>query len=239
MTESATWDSYLWTFLPGLHGTDDLYDGLCSALPSSATKETINLPQKGKQNYRALNDWLGQKLDDQPSKPRVLVAESFSGPLALHYASKHPDQIAAVILGASFCDAPLNPGIALLPLRPLFMVKPPKKALSYFLAGDEATDAKLASLRSVIQQIPSGTLSKRIRAVLELDSAEAPTLTDLPILILQADQDNLIPWEAQQRLESRYPHAKVNWINSPHLIFQSHPNQCMKIMLEFIDSLPE
>ena len=237
MQKSLSSENYLWTFLPGLHGTDDLYGELASCLPDGVETELINLPTKGKQDYKTLTCWLKRHLDDSSARKRVLVAESFSGPLALAYAASQPEGVAAIVLGASFCEAPHNPGIALLPLRPLFMIKPPRKALEHFLIGSDASGEKVRELGNTISTISASTLTKRVRAVLELEEADAPSLPDIPMLILQAKDDNLIPWEAQQRLELRYPDAHVHWIPAPHLIFQRHPEVCMEKMQDFTRSI--
>jgi pimeloyl-ACP methyl ester carboxylesterase len=228
---------FVWTFFPGLHGTDDLFTKLRSYLPDTLDCEWINLPTKGKQDYDKLRDWLDDELPRLDDKKRILIAESFSGPLALMLASHRVDEIAGIVLAASFCDAPMNPGIALLPLRPLFMVKPPRKALEHFLIGTDSSDADVAELTQIIQSIPSSTLSKRIRAALELEEEDSPQLSGVPMLILQAQHDNLIPWEAQQRLEARYPKARVHWLEAPHMILQKHPKACLEKITEFLADL--
>lgn len=235
MPEPTPAPEFVWTFLPGLHGTDELFEPIRTLLPQSQKCEWINLPTKGKQDYKTLAHWLDEHLPPIQGKKRLLIAESFSGPLAMSFAALRKDEIAGIILGASFCDAPLNPGIALLPLRPLFMVKPPRKALAYFLIGDDASDTEVSEVRRIIQSIPSSTLSKRVRAVLELEAKTLPSLKEIPMLLLQAQDDNLIPWEAQQRIESRYPDARVHWIDSPHMIFQRHPEECLKKMINFLE----
>ncbi len=224
----------LWTFLPGLHGTEELYDALKARLPGQIQAEFITLPTSGKQDYGTLSSWLDHELAHGPDQQRrLLIAESFSGPLALRWAEKRPDKVAGVVLAASYCDAPLNPGIALLPLRPLFMVRPPRKTLRHFLIGEDASEAEVARLRSVVQAIPAATLSKRARAILELMECDSPVLPDTPVMILQAQSDNLVPWEAQRKLEACYPSAQTHWIESPHLMFQRHPEQCLTYILEF------
>ncbi|NWK54553.1 alpha/beta hydrolase [Verrucomicrobiaceae bacterium N1E253] len=221
-----------WTFLPGLHGTGDLYSSVRAHLPEGINAEFINLPRSGKQTYPALASWLDGSL--AKGQARLWIAESFSGPLALRMAALRPEESSGVVLAASFCDTPLNPGYAMLPLRPLFMVSPPRHALKHYLIGDDASAAELAELRSVIRQIPSGTLAKRVRSVLSLDESDNPDLSDTPMLILQAQSDNLVPWEAQSRLLTSYPKASVHWIESPHLVFQREPRQCVKHILQFL-----
>ncbi len=207
MMDAHDTDPAIWTFLPGLHGTEELYESVRERLPAGTLAEFINLPSSGKQDYPALFEWLDKELPK--GKKRIIIAESFSGPLAIRLTNKRPDEIAGLVLAATFCDAPINPGFALLPLRPLFMVKPPLKALRHFLIGDDASEAKVAELRSIIQSIPASTLSKRVRTILQLMEQDNPSLPALPMLLLKAGNDNLIPWEPQRKLEPSYPNKSV------------------------------
>lgn len=224
--------SIIWTFLPGLHGTADLFDGLKEQMPAGRQVEYIELPQTGKQDYKSLSlkiskSWpTGQK--------RVLIAESFSGPLAIRLADLHSADVVGVVLASSFCDAPINPGFAMLPLRPLFMVKPSLSTLKHFLIGEDASSVELAQLLGAIRNIPASTLAKRVRTVLNLEERDNPSLRQIPMLILQAHNDNLVPWEAQSRLIASYPHADVHWIESPHLMLQREPGQCLQLIEQFL-----
>lgn len=236
--ESKT--SIIWTFLPGLHGTETLYESVRQRLPEEISAEFINLPASGKQDYNTLANHLNEELFSGRGGgggKRLLIAESFSGPLAIRLASMRPGDIAGIVLAASFCDAPLSPGIALLPLRPLLMVKPPRSALRHFLIGNDASQAEVTELQHVVKSTPSATLSRRIRSTLELVEDDNPDLPEIPMLILQANNDNLIPWEAQSKLEANYPEATTHWIESPHLIFQRCPDECIGRIMSFAETL--
>ncbi|MBK1855859.1 alpha/beta hydrolase [Verrucomicrobiaceae bacterium 5K15] len=227
----------VWTFLPGLHGSSELFAGVQAMVPSGVDSEWVELPSAGDQHYAQLSQWLDEHLAS--GRPRLLIAESFSAPIALRLAASRPEEICGIVLAAGFCDAPVNPGIALLPLRPLFMVKPPKAALRHYLIGDDAGEEQVSALRSVIKKLPSSTLADRVRTVLELQERDNPGIPEIPMMLLQAQSDNLVPWEAQQRLEACYPHAHVHWIESPHLILQRHPKQCMQHIRDFAESISQ
>lgn len=223
--------SPIWTFLPGLHGTSDLFNALRAHLPSDVDAEFVELPTTGKQSYEELSAWLDQHLP--PARPRILIAESFSGPLAMHFAALRRNECAGIVLAASFCDTPINPGLGLLPLRPLFMVKPTRNTLKHFLIGDDASDLQIAELRATIKKIPATTLAKRVRSILNLEEGDTPSIPYLPMLILQAQNDNLVPWKAQSRLISNYPKSSVHWVEAPHLILQREPAECLAHIRQF------
>ena len=117
------------------------------------------------------------------------------------------------------------------------MVKPSRTALRHFLIGDDASDTEVAELRAAIKTIPAGTLAKRVRTILNLEQDDNPSLSKIPMLILQAQSDNLVPWEAQSRLVASYPKASVHWIESPHLILQREPEQCVGRIQQFLEEI--
>lgn len=223
----------IYTLLPGLHGTSELYEPLVQLLHEQEV-ECISYPHDRPQSYELLTEWLSHHIDW--SKPRILIAESFSGPLALMMTAEFPYSVQALVLAASFCASPSNPNLALLPLRPLMMLRPPKAAIRHFLIGSAASDTETKQLQDLVSTIPSKVMSERIRSILSLESADCPNLKDTPMLILQASEDNVIPWEAQNQLCMHYEHAVTHWIDSPHLILQVCPLECHSLISQFIST---
>lgn len=231
--------------LPGLHGTNELYDPLIRELEKLSSKEDIvldiralNYPLNINQQYQTLTDWIQQEIDfDKIEVPLLVIAESFSTPIALLLAEAHPDKICAVILASGFCASPLNINFALLPLRPLFMIPPPRVALKHFLLDEDATKEELKKLREMIHAVPSKILSQRLHSVLTLKETNLPVIPNMPLLLLQAQHDALISWNIQNQLESHLPHAETHWIDSPHLLFQFKPQLAAKHIVEFISNL--
>ena len=227
----------IYSLFPGLHGTPCLFTHLAENL-GDVTIEYIEYPLDIPQSYTSLEKWLIQKLDWEV--PRIIIAESFSGPLALRLAKRFPSSVRSLVLAASFCASPKNPNLALLPLRPLLMLKPPIRTLKYFFTSADVSDQFILQLKDTISKIPAKVLSERIRSILSLKQSDCPSLQDIPMLILQATDDNLIPWQTQNQLQIQYQHASTYWLDAPHLILQSNQEQCLAIIEEFItnNSLP-
>jgi pimeloyl-[acyl-carrier protein] methyl ester esterase len=228
-------------FLPGLHGTSELFDHLVEQLKlqvGSFQSTLISYPTDRKQSYKKLFKWLCTELAlDQNSSDRktVIIAESFSTPLALRLADKFPQQINALVIGGGFCSSPANPAFSLFPLRLLFMLVPPPSAVRHFLTGPESSSELVDKVRATIKNVSSKILSQRIRSVLTLEEEKTPIAPDTPILLLQAEHDAIISWETQNQLEQHLPHAQSHWLNSPHLIMQVHPEICASSIAEFLD----
>ncbi|MEO1857181.1 MAG: alpha/beta hydrolase [Rubritalea sp.] len=218
------------TLLPGLHGDATLFPPLVKELGDVLT-ECIEYPTSIPQSYELLENWLIEEIDWDI--PRFIIAESFSGPLALRLAKRFPESVQSLVLAASFCASPTTPNLALLPLRPLFMLSPPKRTLRHFLIGNDASERQVTELKKTVSKIPSKILSQRVRAILSLQPSDSPCLKNLPMLILQASDDNMIPWETQNQLRMRYEHATTHWLDGPHLILQSASAECAAIIKDF------
>lgn len=221
-----------YTLLPGLHGDATLFPPLVKELGDVQT-ECVEYPTTISQSYESLEKWMSEQLDW--GIPRIIIAESFSGPLALRLAQRFPISVQSLVLAASFCASPTNPSLALLPIRPLLMLSPPRRTLRHFLIGDDASEQSVAELKKIVSKIPSKVLNQRIRAILSLQSADCPYLNNLPMLILQAQDDNMIPWEIQNQLRMQYDHATTHWLDGPHLILQSATTQCASLIKDFTE----
>src|SRR5687768_4116314 len=88
--------------LPGLDGTGDLFAPFVAAAPSGFPVQCVRLPDDSQRSYEELAEWVCARL---PAEPVALIAESFSGPLAVLIADRCA-RVAAVVLCASFVKPP-------------------------------------------------------------------------------------------------------------------------------------
>jgi pimeloyl-ACP methyl ester carboxylesterase len=194
----------------------------------------LPLPADGPQDYDSLEEALAPKL---PEGPLVLLGESFTSPLAARLAQRERGRVEALILAGGFSAAPRSPGFSLIPLRSLFLMKPPAALLRRFLLGDDAPEEAVVALLKAVENIPAEILASRVETVLALAEDECPSPAGLPVLLLQARNDEAIPWEAQSKLERHYPEAKVVWIEGPHLLLSRRPDECRDAVKSFLTGL--
>lgn len=195
----------------------------------------LSLPKEGPQDYDTLVAILGSQL---PEGPLVLVGESFSGPIAMKLALRERGRIEALVIVGGFCASPAPSGLALLPLRPLFMLPPPAMLLRKYLVGEDASDEKVHALTEAIHGIPAATLSERAQVILTLKEDDCPSFETLPILLIQAHHDALLAWDVQSRLERHFPEAEAVWIESPHLLLFMNPDACRAAVVDFLNRVP-
>ncbi|HEY8961702.1 MAG TPA: alpha/beta hydrolase [Luteolibacter sp.] len=220
--------------LPGLDGTGTLSTAFAGGNWEDRPVVVLPLPTDGPQDYETLEAALAPQL---PEGPLVLLGESFTSPLAARLAKRERGRVEALILAGGFCSAPRSPNLALMPLRSLFLMKPPVSLLRRFLLGDDASEEAVETLLKAVESIPAETLANRVEVVLALKEDECPSPDGLPALLLQARNDEAIPWEAQSKLERHFPEAKVVWIEGPHLLLDRRPDECREAVKAFLSGL--
>jgi pimeloyl-[acyl-carrier protein] methyl ester esterase len=225
--------------LPGLDGTGDLFADFIAALPESWTATTVAYPTDRFLRYVDLRPFVSAAV---PQVERfVLVAESFSAPLAVWYAATNPHNLAAVVICAGFVRNPLHgwSGAVKVLAKPwLFKLKPPRTILEYFLLGRHAPSGLLQSLREALQRVSPNVLSGRLQEILDCDARDALRRTTVPLLYLEATHDRLLSLSCKDEFSQLRPDTVVRSVPAPHLLLQREPQKAATVITAFITSLP-
>jgi pimeloyl-ACP methyl ester carboxylesterase len=214
--------------LPGLDGTGKLFERFVAAAPASLTLRVQPLPADRPRGYEDLADELFPLL---PSGPVALIAESFSGPLAVLLANRCP-QVCAVVLCATFVRSPLPRPLAYLP-RSLWLSPPPALALRLLMTGGDR--ALAAAVRSAVAQVDSSVLHARSRAALAVDASAELQRLRKPVLYLRAGRDRLIPPRCAADISATLPSVEVATLDGPHLILQAQPIESWRLISPFLN----
>lgn len=207
--------------LPGLDGTGDLFQALLRVIPSHLQTTVIHYPHDRFLAYDDLLRLVGDQLPKQGEM--VLIAESFSGPLALRYAAMYPGRVLAVVLCASFICPPLPRWFRFL-ARPLALRLPlPGFAVRKLLVGPSATTELVEAVKDAIRKVPPHVLAGRVREVLDVNCTEALRKCTAPILYLAASHDVLVRRSSADAIRAIRPDVQVRTIEGPHLILQREP----------------
>src|SRR5438477_11217911 len=93
--------------LPGLDGTGSLFAPFVQSLNSHFTTAVVSYPRDKLLNYQQLIPKIREVIPW--GEPYTLLAESFSGPLAMQFAAVQPEDLKAIVLAASFVNNPVHP----------------------------------------------------------------------------------------------------------------------------------
>jgi pimeloyl-[acyl-carrier protein] methyl ester esterase len=225
--------------LSGLDGTGDLFVDFIAALPESWTATTVTFPTDRFLTYTDLRPLVGAAVPQ--SERFVLVAESFSAPLAVWYAATNPPNLAAVVICAGFVRNPLHgwSGAVKALVKPwLFKLKPPRTILEYFLLGQHAPSSLLQSLRHALQKVSPDVLSGRLQEVLDCDARDDLRRTTVPLLYLEATYDRLLSLSCKDEFSQLRPDTVLRSVPAPHLLLQREPQKAATVIMAFISNLP-
>jgi pimeloyl-ACP methyl ester carboxylesterase len=222
--------------LPGLDGTGALFEPFLRAAPAGEHLEVVPIPRRAL-GYVELTESLAPQV--RPASDTILVAESFSGPIAIKLAARSP--LAALILCNSFVTPPRPRALAALARPLLFAIRPPdallRRYFRYFL-GHNASGVQLTELRAAVAATPPPVLADRLRRVLRVDVVDELGRIRLPVLYLRGTGDRLVPERSVAAIQAaRSAPLVVSRIPGPHLLLQTAPEACWRAIGDFLSGL--
>ena len=202
--------------LPGLDGTGKLFNEFIRELGARWETQVIGYPTDVPLGYEDLEERVRTVL---PDRPFILLAESFSGPIGIRIAARAPPGLVGVVLCGTFAKNPFpwlgwaRPLAAFLPLKSL-----PRWIRSPLMWGSmTATRAPVRAQRA-IAVVSGRVVRRRIAALLGVDAAAALMRITVPVLVLYARGDRIVPVKATQVILSHLPTAQVVAIDGPAFI---------------------
>jgi pimeloyl-ACP methyl ester carboxylesterase len=223
--------------LPGMDGTGELFGDFIAALPPDVETVVGRYPRDEFVNYDELLK-LVQKI--LPARPFVVVAESFSTPLAVMLAARSPKSLAAVVLCAGFVVSPLGKRSALARAlaRPIiFRLPPPESALKRFLLAPRASRAETTELKDAIRTVSPDVLARRAQMVLTCDVRPELAQVNVPLLYVQGSRDVVVGKKSFLEIRRVKPAAELAVIDAPHLLLQSEPQASADKIMQFVNAL--
>jgi len=216
--------------LPGMHGTTDLLEDFAAAAPSEFRTELVPLPTQ-KLDYPALASHFASTLRLTPDS--VLVAESFSGPLAIMLAERCG--VAALVLCNTFASAPYPGALRGLPLSLIARIPPPSLLVRYYAVGPDAPAPLVRRVRATLESVPSEVLAFRTRCVLSVDVRAELARCATPILYLRGTGDHLVRNKSVEEIvAAASTPVSVAQIPGPHLVLTTAPRESWRAITDFL-----
>jgi pimeloyl-ACP methyl ester carboxylesterase len=221
-------------FLPGLDGTGELFLPLLE-VSTFEKVSVIKLPILGRQDYDSLAQYVSERL---PTEDFLLVAESFSGPVAAIIAQKGFPSLKGVVFVSTFLSTPplaVTPLIAFLPFKLFASLPFFGYFLRQFLVGKGTKKNTVSLIKQVIHSIPSRLLRARIRCISKMNLRLSSCF--IPALYIQASKDFLVPEYMVDEYFKHFSKLKMRRVQGHHFLLQSHPSEARDLILEFIDQV--
>lgn len=214
--------------LPGLHGTDELWSPLLAVMPADIGRTAVRYPTDQILTREQLLCLIEQAAP--PQQRLLIIAESFSGPLAVEFAARHTQRIEKLVLCATFVTPPwpswVCRSIALLLRHFMRPLQAMRACLPDRLADVTVGRAERDALRHVRPQV----LASRLRMVADTDCREALRRCSMPIIYLRGSRDFVVRPCCLEKLRQVRPDTQVQVLESSHLILQRCPAQAWAAM---------
>jgi pimeloyl-ACP methyl ester carboxylesterase len=148
--------------LPGFDGTGRLSRYFADALPPQLTPSVIAYPPDAPESYSDLEARVRSLLPSD--RAFAIVAESFSGPIAIRIAAKRPKGLVALVLVGTFVHNPVRfapTWMKSLVGSYLFHIPPPAWMVRQFVAGSDAPGELMSEALAAWCQVKPGVLAMR------------------------------------------------------------------------------
>jgi pimeloyl-ACP methyl ester carboxylesterase len=220
--------------LPGMDGTGALFEGFISVLPKEFQVHVAKYPSDRFLPYSELAglvEELIRRLDNV-----VLVAESFSAPLAINLAASRSSNLIALVICAGFASSPVGAWVCrFVPLLETVLRIPAAQFLfGCFLVGAKAPKSLRAALRKSVRSVPASVLAARLRAILECDVRQELLRVAVPILYVRAGKDRLVRKRCYREIKRLRPDTVLQTIRAPHLVLQTQPAKAAEAISSFL-----
>jgi pimeloyl-[acyl-carrier protein] methyl ester esterase len=219
--------------LPGLDGTGKLFAPWVRELGSELDARIIAYPVDQPLGYAELEALVRARLPSD--RHFVLLGESFSGPIAIRIAAEPPPRMVGLILCATFAKNPYPMLAWARPLAAWFPLKSlPRWLRAPLMWGSLQPQRAPSQLSRAMAAVSGAVVRHRIAALLAVDASAALGRVRLPILLLQAGHDRVVPRSATQWIMGIAHQTQLIEIDGPHLLLQTRPAECAAAVLTFV-----
>lgn len=221
--------------LPGLDGTGILFRPLLAALPGDIRPSVVTYPGD---RELSLPEHARAALGQLPPGKSVLVAESFSGLVALTLLVEAPSRVAGIIFIGAFAEPPRPMLMKFAPVISRFagaVRSAPSFLLRRFCLGADATPDQLNLLREALGAVSPAVLAHRVALTRRRHNFKGPFT--VPCCYLQASHDLLVPAGAASWFGERFASFRLEIVQGPHFLLQVKSRECAQVIAKTIRTL--
>jgi len=213
--------------LPGMDGTGMLFGPLLDELGDLNTT-AISYPNDRIMGYDDTVSYVKKRLPN--TRDFILLAESYSGPVALKLTQQGLANLRGIVFVASFHTNPrpfLLSIVQWLPWGLIFRLQIPDWIIHRYFLGPDVPDEKIALFRKAIRTVKPSVLAERLRNIANL-KPDTGSVT-VPCHYLEGSQDRLISQSCVADL-IKATNATIHILSGPHFLALTNPQHIGKIL---------
>ena len=222
--------------MPGIDGTGIFFRPLLGALPHDTPSSVITYPAD---ETLSLAEYAGFVRGQLPGNDVVLVAESFSGLVALMLLHDLPGNVKGVVFSATFAE-PLHHLListaVLIPGLPSLIKRLPPPLLSHYLFAPCADRVLEHLLREVLPRLSPGAIKNRAGLIARGYPFPEERFS-IPVLYLQASGDRVVPQKAARWFARHFNEFELARFDAPHCLLQTRPGECADRIVRYVDRI--
>lgn len=172
-----------------------------------------------------------------PSENAVVLAESFSGPIALALMARYPARIVCAVLCATFAVSPFRSLTRVARILPTSLFHPTslqRHVIKRFCLNGESDRVLLEQVEAANRSLRASTVQRRLQVLAEIDVRPLLPQIAAPVLYLQATRDRIVGARVSRELTGLLPQVMVRRIEGPHLLLQSRSAECAAAISDFL-----
>lgn len=221
--------------MPGLDGTGKSFEPILPLLPADCRVTVVRYPTARLLSFEETVECAASQIPTGHTP--VVIAESFSGPVAVSMIASGRVRARALVLCATFARSP-HPVIwriaSFFRLTMLIRADMPKALFKFFTGDGAQAKALLPLWKKVHAEVPPEILSSRLSLINTLNVTPDLRKLNIPCLYIQASKDRMVPSRCLTDFENNIPHLAVKKIEGPHFILQACPEPCLMAVKEFL-----
>jgi pimeloyl-ACP methyl ester carboxylesterase len=219
--------------LPGMDGTGTLFQPFQEAMGEVVLSLVVSYPGDTWLSHKQLVSLVLGALPTE--RPYVLLAESFSGPVAISVASQKPSGLCGLVLCAPFVKSPYPSCLNILAKLPLFRVSIPHPVLRWFFTDTECSASLVQMVSKSIQSVRPEVLQKRLQDLLSVDVTDSLSRCELPVVYIFGTRDRLLNNRGQRQVAAANANIQIVSIEEgPHLLLQCRPHEVARAVQPFL-----
>jgi pimeloyl-ACP methyl ester carboxylesterase len=227
-----------YVFLPGMDGTGLLFEPILRLWTESPPPMVVSYPSDRVLGYKQLQSYVVSLLPT--TEPYVLIAESYSGPIAARIAATHPPMMRGLILSATFIRKPrgwIGDWSRLFIGSYLFRQTWTHAIARILLKWQGFNEGQIQLVVGALEHVRPRVLAARLKEALDVEAFEDLRECNVPILCLYAERDLVLADRCRELIAEANPRVKLVGLDTPHFLLQAKPAEALHEIQLFTQAL--